>query len=119
MNYLEMIMIGIGGFSGAIIRYIVSKYLNHGNRIPMGTLIVNLAGSFLIGCIFGLELSRLWTLFFAAGLAGALTTFSTFTKELIEQWQRGEKREAAQYLLITYIAGLLFTVIGYLITKQT
>lgn len=109
MTFFELLVIGFGGFLGAVTRYLISK------QMRAGTLVVNLAGSFLIGCIFGCDLSRMWTLFFAAGFAGALTTFSTLNKELIELWQGGNKRKAIVYVVSTYFGGLLFAWIGYFI----
>ena len=113
MTYLELLMIGFGGFLGAIIRYFMSTRMNQSGRVPVGTLTVNLAGAFLIGCVFGLELSRIWTFFLASGLAGALTTFSTMNKELIELWRNDHKKKALLYVLITYCGGIILALFGY------
>ncbi|CAM3248200.1 CrcB family protein [Filibacter tadaridae] len=113
MTFVDILIIGIGGFLGAITRYLLSLKLNHARKIPVGTLIVNLTGSLLIGIVFGLDLSRMWTLFFASGLAGALTTFSTMNKELLGLWKSGEKKAAISYLVITYVGGILLAAIGY------
>lgn len=112
MTLLHLVAIGVGGFLGAITRYFISK------RVAAGTLVVNLTGSFLIGCVFGWELPRIWTLFFAAGLAGALTTFSTLNKELIERWQEGNKREAILHVVFTYCGGLLLAWLGYFVSSS-
>ena len=108
-------MIGIGGFIGAISRYWISVNMNHSGKLPAGTLAVNLVGALLIGIVFGLEISRVWTWLLASGLAGALTTFSTMNKELIELWKSGEKRRALLYFLLTYGGGITLTAIGYYI----
>lgn len=113
MTFLDMVMVGIGGFFGAVIRYGMSKKMNHSEGIPVGTLVVNWAGALLIGLVFGLELSRVWTLLLASGLAGALTTFSSLNKELIELWRNDEKKHAVCYLLLTYGGGLLLAALGY------
>lgn len=115
MTFLEVFVVGIGGFIGAVIRYFTSIYMNHAGRIPLGTLFVNLVGSFLIGCVFGLELSRIWTFFLASGFAGALTTFSTLHKEIIELWRKGEPKKAMHYIFITFSGGILLAMLGYLI----
>lgn len=115
MTFLELAVIGMGGFIGAIIRYFTSVYMNHTTRIPFGTLIVNLAGSFLIGTVFGWELSRLWTFFLASGLAGALTTFSTLNKELIELRRGNYKRKAVLYVFITFSGGISLAMFGYIL----
>lgn len=115
MTFLELAVIGLGGFIGAIIRYFTSVYMNHTARIPSGTLIVNLTGSFLIGIVFGWELSRLWTFFLASGFAGALTTFSTLNKELIELWRGNHKRKSVLYVFITLSGGILLAMLGYIL----
>lgn len=113
MTYLELVMIGIGGFIGAVTRYFISTRMNQSERIPVGTLTVNLIGAFLIGCVFGLELSKMWTFFLASGLAGALTTFSTLNKELIELWRNDHKKKALLYVLLTYFGGIILALLGY------
>lgn len=105
--------IGIGGFLGAVTRYFMATKMNESGRFPLGTLLVNLAGSLLIGIVFGIDLSRIWTLFLASGLAGALTTFSTLNKELIELWQSGKRMKAIIYVLITFCSGIILAMLGY------
>jgi len=118
MTFLELGMIGIGGFMGAVIRYLISKKLNSAEHLPLGTLIVNLVGALVIGIIFGLELSRMWTLLLASGFAGALTTFSTLNKELIELWQIGKKKKMLLYMFVTYCGGIGVTILGYLLVSK-
>ncbi|MCZ2260727.1 fluoride efflux transporter CrcB [Sporosarcina sp. G11-34] len=113
MTFLELSMVGLGGFLGAVVRYFVSMRMNRSGRIPVGTLTVNLVGAFLIGCVFGLDLSMMWTFFLASGLAGALTTFSTLNKELIELWRNGHKKKALVYVLVTYCGGIILALFGY------
>jgi len=117
MNVLNIVAIGAGGFLGAILRYTLSKHLNKHNVIPVGTLLINLTGALLIGFVFGSELSLNWMLFYASGLAGALTTFSTLNKELIEMWKRNKKKDATLYFVATYCGGLLLTALGYWISS--
>ena len=116
MSFLELLMVGLGGFLGAITRYFISTKMNEPWRFPSGTLLVNLAGSLLIGVVFGFELSRIWTLFLASGLAGAMTTFSTLNKEAIELWRNGKSTKAVMYVLLTFFGGILLAMLGYLFT---
>lgn len=118
MTLLDMTMVGIGGFFGAMIRYLFAKRWNRGDKLPAGTLLVNLIGALLIGIVFGLELPMMWTFLLASGFAGALTTFSTLNKELIERWQEGEKNQAVCYFLLTYGAGMILVVVGYVIGRS-
>ncbi len=113
MTLIEFLLVGLGGFLGAILRYFIALRLNSSERIPVGTLIVNLVGASLVGFVFGLELSMIWTFFLAFGLAGALTTFSTMNKELVELWQNNYKKEALFYIIATYCGGILLALLGY------
>ena len=79
----NILLIGVGGFAGSIARYFVSKLNNHIEilSIPVGTLLVNIIGSFLIGFLVGIsEKSPLLTvelrMFLMVGLCGGFTTFS-------------------------------------------
>lgn len=115
MTIAEVMMIGLGGFFGAILRFLVSRKLNIEKRFPLGTLIVNLVGSFLIGLIFGLALPKLWTLFLVSGFLGALTTFSTLQREVIGGWHSGKWKDAIFYMSLTYGGGILLALFGYLL----
>ncbi|MBO1911213.1 fluoride efflux transporter CrcB, partial [Microvirga sp. 3-52] len=110
---LELAAIGVGGFLGAVTRYFMATKMNESGRFPIGTLLVNLAGSLLIGVVFGSDLSRIWTLLLASGLAGSLTTFSTLNKELIELWQGGKRIKTILYVLITFSGGIILALLGY------
>jgi CrcB protein len=89
-------MIGIGGFLGAIARYIVGTYIggHYGVRFPFGTFVINVSGSFAIGFILTL-LSRttasvIWRYLIPIGFIGAYTTFSTFEFETLRAIQEGQ-----------------------------
>lgn len=92
----KIIYVGIGGFIGSAIRYIVSiqsaKMID--SNIPLGTLMVNVVGGFLIGVIAELSLSTNLIspnlkLFLTTGIMGGLTTFSTFSLETINLISEG------------------------------
>lgn len=117
MTLAEAIVIGLGGFIGAVLRFVISSKFNNEEGIPMGTLAVNLAGSLLIGFLFGLQLPKLWTVFFVSGLLGALTTYSTLMKELLWLWECGKKKKAILYGLITFAAGIGLAYAGFVIGR--
>ena len=86
----NIIFVGLGGFAGSIARYLLSRLNNHLDwmSIPFGTLLVNVAGSFLIGILVGIsEKSPLLTvelrMLLMVGLCGGFTTFSTFSNETL------------------------------------
>lgn len=116
LTMTEVLIVGLGGFFGAISRFYLSEKLNRNKGWSLGTLSVNLVGSLIVGVIFGLALPKVWMLFLVSGFAGALTTFSTMQKEIIERWQAGMRRQAVSYVIVTYGGGLLLALIGYLIS---
>ena len=115
MTVAEAIAVGLGGFVGALLRFFISERMNKEERLPSGTLLVNLTGSLLIGLIFGLELPKFWTIFLASGFVGALTTFSTLIKELLLLWRDGRRKESFLYIAYTLVFGILFAYLGYII----
>ncbi len=88
-----LLYIGIGGFAGAISRYLIASGVQKifGGFFPVGTLSVNIIGSFIIGILalyFEQIVAPEYRALFITGFLGALTTFSTFSYEttmLIEQ----------------------------------
>ena len=121
------LLVSAGGFLGANLRYGISVWAGrrYGSGFPIGTLIANVAGSFLIGLVLGLlaawfDDDRSARLLLATGLLGAETTFSTYTYETIALIRQGRVREAAWNYggsltlgLIAVTAGL---VLAYLLT---
>jgi CrcB protein len=96
MKWSRILIVGLGGFLGAALRYIISnataKYFGD---FPVGTLAVNILGGFLMGFIMEAGTS-LWTVpantrvFLTTGMMGGLTTFSTFSYETISFLSEGE-----------------------------
>lgn len=91
------ILIGLGGFVGANLRYLVSGWAaeNMGKTFPWGTLIINFTGSFLLATFIAfagkhVTLDPRVRLFIAVGLFGAYTTFSTYATESIALLQVGD-----------------------------
>jgi len=102
----RLLIVGLGGFVGAVARYGVSGLVHRSIRttFPLGTLVVNTVGCLVIGALlYAIEdralLSPNMRLFGAIGLLGAFTTFSTFGYETLELL--GEGRWAATALSIT------------------
>ena len=87
----QLLIVGLGGFLGTIARYLVSRInlMENFLSLPLGTLTVNVTGSFLIGFLTGLAskseiLSADMRLFLMAGFCGGFTTFSSFTNENLQ-----------------------------------
>lgn len=120
-NYL---IIGIGGFLGAIARYAVSAWIGQrwGRSFPLGTFAINVSGSFLIGLLMALFTERFmvnpqWRLFLAVGFLGAYTTFSTFEYETGSLLRDGEWLVAALNIGLSVVAGFAALKIGEIISK--
>lgn len=82
----QLLLVFLGGGAGSILRYLISKALNNTTILPLGTLVVNVAGSLLIGFFLGYayrneSFSPNTILFLATGFCGGFTTFSAFSYE--------------------------------------
>ena len=84
---IQILYIGLGGFLGAIMRFLISRFVgNYFSSFPLGTLVVNVSGSLLLGFIvysvsFGKNISPELRDFMTIGFIGAFTTMSTFAYE--------------------------------------
>jgi len=103
-----------GAGLGGVARYAAGVWImqRYGGRFPLGTFLVNLSGSFLIGVLMALFTERLhphpnWRLFLVAGVLGGYTTFSSFEYETYQA-----VRDGAQRLVMLYVVGSV--ALGYL-----
>lgn len=96
MKLSRILMVGLGSLIGGMLRYMIStvsaKYFGN---FPLGTLIVNIVGGFLMGMIMEASTS-IWPIsadvriFLTTGIMGGLTTFSTFSYETVSFLSEGE-----------------------------
>lgn len=116
MTILHIFLVGIGGFFGAIARYSISNNLNKPTfSIPIGTLTVNLCGSFLLGIVIGLKADPMIVLLFGTGFLGAFTTFSTLKLELVKLYTGNQRKIFLVYTIMTYGIGISLGFLGYVI----
>lgn len=117
---LQLALVAAGGGLGAIGRYAVSEWLGGTGQglLPWGTLVANLAGSFLMGIVVGYvdrkAISNRLRLFLAVGLLGSFTTFSLFSYENLELLRDGRMIALIANASVQTGAGVGAAAIGYL-----
>jgi len=105
-----ILFVALGGASGSVLRYLLSTWVHTlwEGRWPLGTLLVNVLGSFCIGVIFVLIERQYvhadWRGVLMVGFLGAFTTFSTFSLEAITLLEAGEYVHAMGYMLVSVTA---------------
>ncbi len=119
-----LFLVGFGGFLGSVARYLTQQGVGKWMPVifPYGTLTVNIAGSLIIGIIYGLMdrnslLSAEWRIFLATGFCGGFTTFSTFSYETLALVRDGEYAFAGLYVGGSVIVGLLAVIAGITLTR--
>ena len=120
----NLLIVGIGGFIGAILRYLISGGVQRWSQsvdFPYGTLVVNLAGCLLIGMLTRLDevralLSPEARFFILIGLLGAFTTYSTFSNEAVNLINDRRFNLALLYVGGHLVLGLVAVLAGRLST---
>ena len=114
---LPVLAICIGASTGALARWGLGLWLSPGGAIPWGTLAANLIGGYLIGVCIAVfqampQLDPLWRLLLITGFLGGLTTFSSFSAEVVSLLM-AERYALALGAATAHVAGsLVMTVIG-------
>ena len=117
---LGITLIGVSAGLGAVVRYLFSNLNVAFKKIgfPLGTYLVNIAGSLLIGYLFGKFGNQAESYkIFATGFCGGLTTFSTYNFELFDLLEKHDYKHFAEYFLLSYGLGFVAVVIGLAIGK--
>lgn len=116
---LTVIAICLGACVGALSRWQLGLWLNPSSAglMPLGTLAANLIGGYLMGVCVGVfqqlpELDPVWRLALVTGFLGALTTFSSFSAEVVALLQQGRFALAAGTASLHLFGSLALTVLG-------
>lgn len=120
---MTILLVFLGGAVGAPARYLIDRFVrrNHGGVFPWGTLTVNLAGSFILGFLFGaqstLGLSHEVAVLAGTGFCGALTTFSTFGFETVRLLEEKSTGKAAANAVGGLLLGIAAAVAGHAVAR--
>lgn len=122
MSSITIIAVASGGAIGATLRLLINGAVNKhfAHALPLGTLVVNLIGSLLIGMLIAYfhqntTLSPHIKTFLVTGILGALTTYSTFAIESFFLLEAGEYMQAFANMALNLFGTILLAGIGYLI----
>lgn len=123
---LSVVSICMGACLGALARWQLGLWLNPSTQddglLPWGTLAANLIGGYLIGLCVGVfqnmpQLAPEWRLLCVTGFLGALTTFSTFSAEVVGMLQQGRLLLALSTAGVHLLGSLVLTYLGLLTVK--
>ena len=118
MNVLEWGALIVGGGIGAGARYLLDGAIIRGRKdaFPLGILVVNIVGSFLLGLLAGVpQVPPAWFAIIGTGVLGGFTTFSTVAVETALLAQRGRRDWAWVNLVGTLVACVVAAAIGFTI----
>ncbi|BBU29269.1 MULTISPECIES: fluoride efflux transporter CrcB [Burkholderiaceae] len=116
--YLSIIAVGLGGGLGSLLRWVLGLRLNAiFPNLPLGTFAANVIAGYIIGVAVAFfarfpDISVEWRLFIITGLMGGLSTFSTFSAEVVAHLQQGRLGWALAEIAIHVCASLLMTALG-------
>ncbi len=117
MNWTALGLVAAGGAIGSVARALMSWAIGAG-RLPWGTIVVNITGSFLIGWL----VARFWPLsednlrahnFWVVGICGGYTTFSSFSVQTLQEMQKGNWGAAVANVLLSVSCCLFATWLGW------
>ncbi len=114
---LQVLSICAGASLGALARWRLGLWLSPGGLIPWGTLAANLVGGYLVGVCVAVfqalpQLDPTWRLALVTGFLGALTTFSSFSAEVVGMLQQQRYLLALGTTTVHLLGSLLLTVAG-------
>jgi len=123
VNWQILFAVGVGGFFGALGRFVLSGWVQRvtGSTFPYGTLTVNVLGSFLIGFLllyFEQSVAPQQKALIMTGFLGALTTFSTFSLETVIMLQEHLYIKAFSNLSLNVLLCVAATILGMVVFRK-
>lgn len=118
-------LVAAGGAVGSVLRYLLAGAVQRtqGSPFPLGTVLVNIIGCFLIGLLYVWIIERdgpkaEWRALLMVGVMGGFTTFSSFSLETVTLAMQGNYGSAALNVTVSVIACLLGTLLGIVLARQ-
>lgn len=122
MKYL--LFIAVGGATGAVSRHLLATWVHSlwEGKLPLGTLLVNMLGSFVIGIVYVMLVERElihadWRSVLMVGFLGAFTTFSTFSLETISLFEAGHPLHAIVYMIGSAVICVVMAGVAIQLTR--
>lgn len=116
---MTWLLVVLGGMVGAPVRYVVDVVLSSrlGPGFPFGTLVANAAACVLLGAVagFGLAADEPAYVLLGTGVAGAMSTYSTFAFETVRLAEEARGRRAVVYAVVSPVVGLASLLLGLVV----
>ena len=109
---MSALLVALGAAVGAPLRFLLGRRLDR--QVHWGTLAANLAGSFVLGLLFGAAVDGHWLALLGTGFCGGLTTYSAFTVQSVQGSQESPRR-GASYVVGTVVGCLAMAALGHLL----
>jgi CrcB protein len=122
---LIWLYIAVGSAAGGVSRYVIGSAVQQrfGVSFPVGTLLVNITGSLLLGFIMrlalgGTQISPETRIFLTTGFCGGYTTFSTFSYDTAVMFESGQYRRAMLYVTLSVVLSVIATFAGFALAQS-
>lgn len=122
-SLIKSLWVGLGAFLGGVARFWIGEVFRHSsNSFPWSTFGINVVGSLLIGSFYAWELkgnpATAYRLFFAVGICGGFTTFSTFSWETLRLMEKGQWIQAVTYAVASVLLTVATCAGGFYLTRM-
>lgn len=121
---MMILAIALGGAAGSVCRYLLGLLIQNriGGVFPLGTLVINISGSFVLGfllryALLGTEITPVTRALLTTGFCGGYTTFSTFSYETASLIEDGWYGRAGLYVGLSLVVSLLGTFLGFQLAR--
>lgn len=110
-----LVAVMFGAALGAPSRWLLDRFVvkRYGGPFPLGTFVINVLGSFVLGLILGAGAAEPVVALLGTGFCGGFTTFSTFGFEAVRLAEQGDSRRAFGYVAASVVVGLMAALLGW------